>query len=104
MHPQYVEFLETKESKKRVIALNPVARAVLGILRPEKVDPKAYVFEPTVPRTKLEYRIEGHWNRAVSRAGIPHIRFHDLRHTAAARMVNAGHDLESVRKLMGMLR
>ena len=101
VHPQYVEFLETKECKKRIIQLNRDARAVLDMLKPEKPAPEAFVFQPEVPRTALECQIEGYWNRAVNRSGLPHIRFHDLRHTAGTRMVEAGVDLETVRKLMG---
>jgi len=101
VHPTYVEFLETKECKKRVIQLNRDAQYILEMLRPEKPDPNGYVFEPKLPRVTLEWKIARAWGKAVKRAAIPHIRFHDLRHTALTRLVANGEDLQTVKKIAG---
>jgi integrase len=39
--------------------------------------------------------------KAVRLAKIPHIRFHDLRHTFATRLVRSGVDIITVQKLLG---
>jgi integrase len=42
------------------------------------------------------------FNKAVKRAGIkPPARFHDLRHTFATRMVQAGVDLPTLQEILG---
>jgi integrase len=101
VHPDFVEFLETKECKKRVIPLSKDAKMILEMVRPAKTDPNAYVFEPDVPRKRLANKIERDWKRAVLKAEIPHIRFHDLRHTAGTRMANSGIELQTVQKILG---
>lgn len=40
------------------------------------------------------------WNTAKRKAGIENFRFHDLRHTVATRLVNAGVPLPTVKKVM----
>lgn len=41
------------------------------------------------------------YHRARVRAGLPHIHFHDLRHSTASELVNAGVDLYTVGQVLG---
>lgn len=53
------------------------------------------------PLTKQQPReIKRAWNTAKRKVGIKNFRFHDLRHTVATRLVNAGVPLPTVQKVM----
>jgi integrase len=41
------------------------------------------------------------FDRAVNKAGLEDLHFHDLRHTFATRLVQAGEDLYKVQRLLG---
>jgi site-specific recombinase XerD len=45
--------------------------------------------------------IKGAWATAIKEADLPGLRIHDLRHTAASLMINAGIDLYAVSKVLG---
>ena len=52
------------------------------------------------PLTKrLPKEIKRAWNTAKKKAGIENFRFHDLRHTVATRLVNAGVPLPTLKRL-----
>lgn len=42
-----------------------------------------------------------HFKPAVRRAGLPGVRFHDLRHTCAAWLIDRGHHLQEVKEHLG---
>lgn len=41
------------------------------------------------------------WQRLRKKAGLPHLRLHDLRHTYASMLVNAGESLYVVQQCLG---
>jgi integrase len=58
--------------------------------------PKAYNTNPSEPTGSNKVA----WREAKKRAGIE-VRFHDLRHTAVSRMLNAGVPIPKVAKIVG---
>jgi integrase len=73
--------------------------AVVKAWRPEGVSPEAYVFpgDEGKPMTSLKTS----WMAIAKAARLKHFRFHDLRHSFASRLVQAGVDLATVRELLG---
>lgn len=85
-----------KSKKVRAVPLNDAAIAVLDS-QPTK---RGVVFQN--PSTKTAYTtIHKVWERLRMEAGLPHLRIHDLRHSYASFLVNAGHSLYSVQALLG---
>jgi integrase len=74
---------DTKSGRPRVVPLQPEA---LGIPLPIKL---------TVDELRVGFDI------ARAKAKLPHVRFHDLRHTYASWLIQAGVSLTAVRDLLG---
>ncbi len=78
----------------------PMSNFLYGILSglPHHISSN-YVF--CKPDGNRFHRIWWSFEKALRKAGLPHIRFHDLRHTFASHLVMAGVDLATVQKLLG---
>ena len=48
--------------------------------------------------------ISKHFKLVLEKAGLPHIRFHDLRHTAGSLLLNEGADIKQVQVFLGHKR
>ncbi len=87
----------TKNYRVRVIPMNDLLTEVLRKM-PRRLD-SSRVFQRK-DGSKFNKMRTGFQN-AVKRAGIPHVRFHDLRHTFASHLVMGGVDIRTVQELLG---
>ena len=87
----------TKNGKVRHV---PLSDACIHLLKSVPRLRSFYVFENR--RTNKPFRsIYFSWNTARNRAGMPELRIHDLRHSFASFLVNAGCSLYEVQKILG---
>lgn len=54
-----------------------------------------------LPLTGPKITVQRAWERARAAVGLEHVHFHDLRHSAASELVNAGVDLFTVGQVLG---
>jgi integrase len=54
-----------------------------------------------LPLTAPKITLQRSWQRARKAAGLEHVHIHDLRHSAASEMANAGVDLYTVGTVLG---
>jgi len=92
----FIHIEDSKSGRSRDIPLNGLAFEAL-----KEISRKGeFVF--TNDETKNHTQdVKTAFKGACRRAGIKGLRFHDLRHTAASRMIEAGVDLVTVSKILG---
>jgi len=81
----------------RAIPMNTTVRSLLSDLAKKTTSPLVFPSNRK-PGEKLLDLKKG-FKKVVQLAGIPHIRFHDMRHSFATRLVRAGVDIISVQHL-----
>jgi len=95
MSRNYLVALNPKNGKPRKILINKTLKTEL-----EKL-PKLSEYVFTNPTTKTQYKnIKKTFSRTVERAGIPHISFHELRHTTASRLNEKGVDILTIKEIL----
>jgi integrase len=98
----YLEGRHTKAGKRRTVPINAVARHALlnrARFRAEHCPDAPWVF-CDVKGVRIA-SVQRSFGTACERAGITDFRFHDLRHTCAAWLVQAGVPLTEVRDVLG---
>ncbi|EKE02598.1 MAG: site specific recombinase [uncultured bacterium] len=95
---RYITLTETKSGKKRDI---PISYTLLKELESLEINKKSnYVFA-NPESGEPYYDIKRPFKAILERAEIEELRFHDLRHTAATRMVASGTDIVTVQDILG---
>jgi integrase len=74
---------DTKNGSPRLVPILPIITSASRL--------------PMPVRSQIDY----YWPLAREACGLPHVRLHDLRHTAASDMVAAGEDLGTVGAVLG---
>lgn len=88
----------SKSGKARHVSLSSSAVAVLAQV--PRWDDCPYVVPN--PKTRMPFTgVYVSWDTARKRAGLADLRMHDLRHTFASNLVNAGHSIFVVSKALG---
>ncbi|MGB9181351.1 MAG: site-specific integrase [Pyrinomonadaceae bacterium] len=94
----FIHVINTKTGKNRIIPLNDATRDVL--LRQQKKSQSELVF--VSPRTGARLRnLRNSFGKACEDAKVFNFHFHDLRHTFASRLADAGVDAFTIAELMG---
>jgi integrase len=65
--------------------------------------PSAYVFADSDGKPIPTHRLVDAWERTRARAGLPGVRWHDLRHTCASVLAQAGSSLLEISRQLGHL-
>jgi site-specific recombinase XerD len=88
----------SKSKRMRPVPLNDTAIDVLNQLKTEGVYERLFINS----KTKKPYvNIAKVWEKLRSKAGLPHLRLHDLRHQAASNLINSGSSLYIVQQILG---
>lgn len=86
----------SKSNKQRLVPMNETVRLLLGDI----VRTSDFVFPSPKTNNRLN-QIKTSFRKAVLRAELEDFRFHDLRHTAASRMAEAGASPFTLMKILG---
>jgi len=89
----------TNSKSGRVHSL-PLNSQAIDALKENQTD-QGYVFRsPRGDGTRAYCNIHKSWYRIRNKAGLPHLRLHDLRHSFASLLVNSGRSLYEVMRLL----
>jgi len=93
---KFINLLKTKNGKARKIPISPKLKEKLQSIKNES----EFVFINSKTKTKYS-SITKTYNEILEKAKIENFTFHDLRHTAATRMIEGGYDLVTTAEILG---
>jgi integrase len=88
----------SKSKRSRPVPLNDSALEVIGQLDTEDKFEHLFVNRQTGKPYGTIMKV---WSRLRGKAGLPHLRIHDLRHQFASFLVNSGRTLYEVQQILG---
>jgi len=99
LNKRQIRVEQTKSGKTRIIPINDDLLQAL-LIEKESSGDSEYVFPN--PKTGRPYvDVKKKFKEACGKVGIKDLRFHDLRHTFATRLLASGVDIVTVRDLLG---
>ena len=93
--------IKGKGSKSRIIPMSSVVYEILKKRNKIRRIDTDLIFHTNTGKKILRQDLTKLFNIAVKKAGIDNFRFHDMRHTFASRLIQAGVDIYSISKLLG---
>lgn len=94
-----VEAAVAKGKRRRSLPINADARAVLEDLWARRTG--EYVFCRINGKPYNKWKVRDDFEDVRAAAGLPDLRFHDLRHTFASRLSAGGADIVTIKDLLG---
>lgn len=88
----------SKSGKPRYIVLSDAAVAIVRKI--PRISGSPWLFAGNIPGKPLADLFD-YWEKLRSELGLQDVRIHDLRHTFASFLVNSGHSLYEVQKMLG---
>lgn len=105
LEKRVVTLTETKNGSARTVPLSNAAVAVLRTALANPVRPidtdLVFFGEPGRDKVRRPYEFRPQWHRTLAALGIKGLRFHDLRHEAVSRLVEAGLGDQEVAAISG---
>ena len=96
-----ITVFKTKNTENKTIPMNGTVFEMLKEKAKVRSVRTTLVFYNELHKPHLKTSVDHAFQKALKKAGIKDFRFHDLRHTFATRLIQAGVDFYKVQKLLG---